>query len=96
VVGQNGLDEEGHRVAAEVGRYVADSEPPFGLRAIGVLPDQACQRRLETQVASSLGTRNSVNVQREAEIRAALDAQKKRLLGLRSQRDELAVLQREV
>jgi succinoglycan biosynthesis transport protein ExoP len=61
-----------------------------------VLPDQACQRRLETQVASSLGTRNSVNVQREAEIRAALDAQKKRLLDLRSQRDELAVLQREV
>jgi hypothetical protein len=35
-------------------------------------------------------------VHREAEIRAALDAQKKRLLGLRSQRDELAVLQREV
>ena len=50
----------------------------------------------ETQVASSLGTRNSVNVQREAEIRAAPDAQKKRLLGLRSQRDELAVLHREV
>jgi chain length determinant protein EpsF len=48
------------------------------------------------QVASSVGTNNSVNEQREAEIRAALDAQKKRVLDLRSQRDELAVLQKDL
>ncbi len=48
------------------------------------------------QVVSSVGTSNSVNEQREAEIRAALDAQKKRVLSLRTQRDEVAVLQKDV
>jgi chain length determinant protein EpsF len=48
------------------------------------------------RVADSVSTNNSVNVQREVEIRAALDAQKKRVLELRSQRDELTVLQKDL
>ncbi|WP_018410848.1 chain length determinant protein EpsF [Methyloversatilis thermotolerans] len=48
------------------------------------------------KVASTLGTSNRVNVQREAEVRAALSAQKARVLELKKQRDDLAVLQREV
>ncbi|QSI79022.1 chain length determinant protein EpsF [Niveibacterium microcysteis] len=48
------------------------------------------------QVASSVGTSNIVNVQRESELRASLEAQKKRVLELRAQRDEVAVLQRDV
>lgn len=48
------------------------------------------------QVASSVGTSNVVNVQRESELRASLEAQKKKVLELRAQRDEVAVLQRDV
>lgn len=51
----------------------------------------------ETQrVASSIGTANRTNVAREGELRAALDAQKKRVLELRERRDQIAVLQRDV
>jgi chain length determinant protein EpsF len=52
---------------------------------------------LETRrVASSLGSANQVNVQREAELRAALDAQKKKVLQLKEERDGIDVLQRDV
>ena len=52
---------------------------------------------LETRrVASSLGSANQVNVQREAELRAALDAQKKKVLQLKEERDGMGVLQRDV
>jgi hypothetical protein len=86
--------------ATEWLRKSADTWPILSRRSASRPLERSRIRRangdLEMQVASSLGTRNSVNVQREAEIRAALDAQKKRLPGLRSQRDELAVLQRQV
>ncbi len=48
------------------------------------------------RVADSVSSSNSVNARREREIRAALDAQKKRVLDLRSQRDELTVLQKDL
>lgn len=48
------------------------------------------------QVASSISTANRTNVQREAEIKAALDAQKAKVLQLKRQRDGLNVMQREV
>jgi uncharacterized protein involved in exopolysaccharide biosynthesis len=48
------------------------------------------------QVASSLTSGNTVNEQRVEDIRAALDAQKKRVLDLRARRDEVAVLQKDV
>jgi len=48
------------------------------------------------RVAAGLGTADQVNVQRASEAAAALDAQKARVLGLMSQRDEIQVLQREV
>ena len=48
------------------------------------------------KVAGTLGTSNRVNVQREAEIKASLASQKNRVLELKKQRDDLAVLQREV
>lgn len=60
---------------------------------------QALRAKLETEitrVAGGVGTNARVNVQREAEIRGALDAQKKKVLEIKKQRDEIAVLQREV
>jgi chain length determinant protein EpsF len=50
----------------------------------------------EKEIASSIGTSNSVNLQREADIRAALDEQKRKVLDLRAQHDEATVLQRDV
>ncbi|GAB2886832.1 hypothetical protein GCM10027046_13940 [Uliginosibacterium flavum] len=48
------------------------------------------------RVISSLGTNNQVNVNREGDIRAALEAQKKKLLDLKNQRDLLTVMQNDV
>lgn len=51
----------------------------------------------ETQrVASSIGSATRSNLAREADLRAALDAQKKRVLEMRERRDQIAVLQRDV
>jgi chain length determinant protein EpsF len=47
-------------------------------------------------VAGSVGTANTVNVQREARIKAALDEQKQRVLALRAERDEASVLQKDL
>lgn len=70
---------------------------PQVLRAIA--EGQSLRTKLETEikrVAGGLGTNARVNVQREAEIRAALDAQKRKVLAIKQQRDEITVLQREV
>jgi len=48
------------------------------------------------RVASSLQSTNQINVQRETEIRGGLDAQRRRVLELSRQRDEIAVLQNDV
>jgi chain length determinant protein EpsF len=48
------------------------------------------------EVAGSVGTANTVNVQREAEIKAALEEQKRRVLEMRSQRDQAAVLEKDL
>ena len=48
------------------------------------------------QVASGIGTSNRINQQREGELRSALAAQKAKVMSIKNQRDELAVLQREV
>jgi uncharacterized protein involved in exopolysaccharide biosynthesis len=52
---------------------------------------------LETrQVIGGISTTNQVNVQREGEIRRALEAQRAKLLAMKRERDEQAVLVREV
>ncbi len=48
------------------------------------------------KVVSSLSTNTQVSLQRESEIRAALEAQRTRVLQLKNQRDELTVLQNDV
>lgn len=48
------------------------------------------------QIANSVGSTNVASSQRESEIRAAVDAQKKRVLALKAQHDEVAVLQKDV
>ncbi len=48
------------------------------------------------KVAASLGASNRINLQREAELRKELDTQRRRVLHLSRQRDEIAVLQNDV
>lgn len=48
------------------------------------------------RVTQSVGLSNQVNQAREGEIRAALEAQRAKLLKLKAERDEAAVLQRDV
>ena len=70
---------------------------PEYLKAQSEIGSLRARITLETQrVASSLGSANQVNVQREAELRAALDAQKKKVLQLKEERDGASVLQRDV
>lgn len=55
--------------------------------------------RLQTEISrvtGSVAVTNTINRGREAEIRAALEAQRAKLLKLKSERDDLAVLQRDV
>ena len=53
--------------------------------------------QLETsRVGSSVGANNNINVSRQAQIRAALDAQRARVLELKSLRDDVTVLTRDV
>jgi uncharacterized protein involved in exopolysaccharide biosynthesis len=55
--------------------------------------------RLENEtrhVSSSFSATRSVGTDKEKETKAAIEAQRKKLLALRSERDELAVLQRDV
>jgi protein tyrosine kinase modulator len=57
------------------------------------------RQRLESEtrhVTRSLSATTEVSSNKESELRAAIEAQKKRLLELRSARDQLAVLQRDV
>ncbi|KAF7598256.1 MAG: chain length determinant protein EpsF [Candidatus Dactylopiibacterium carminicum] len=61
---------------------------------IGSLRDRIDQET--RKVVSSLGANTQVNLQRESEIRASLDAQRERVLQLKNQRDELTVLQNDV
>jgi len=48
------------------------------------------------KIAESLGNTTQINLRREADIRAALDAQKKKILELSHERDQAAVLQNDV
>lgn len=48
------------------------------------------------RVGTSLGTSNTINVSREAQTRAALEAQRAKVLELKGLRDDMAVLTRDV
>lgn len=57
------------------------------------------RQRIEAEtrrVSGSVGVNDTINRQREAGVRAALEAQRTKVLALKQQRDEVTVLQREV
>jgi chain length determinant protein EpsF len=81
---------------AETARRYGDNYPD-----IQRLDDQisTAKARLDQEinrVASSLSSTNQINMQREAEIRRQLDAQRRHVLQMSRQRDEISVLQSDV
>ncbi|KAB2924492.1 MAG: chain length determinant protein EpsF [Dechloromonas sp.] len=48
------------------------------------------------RISSSIGTAGTISKQKEGELRAAVEAQKERILKLKEQRDEISILVREV
>lgn len=65
--------------------------------ARAALAEQRAKLEAETRkVTGGVGVTNTINRQREGEIRAALAAQREKVLGLKAVRDEGSVLQRDV
>ncbi|MFX7567078.1 hypothetical protein ABTJ77_19100, partial [Acinetobacter baumannii] len=62
-------------------------------RAVAEINELRAKLENETRrVANSISTSARVNVQREGDVRSSLAAQKERVLKLKQQREELAVL----
>jgi polysaccharide biosynthesis transport protein len=79
-------------VAARLGRNHPDYQEVEG--EIANLRARIAQE--STNIAASLGSANQINVRRENDVRLALEAQKKRVLELKHQHDEAAVLESDV
>jgi chain length determinant protein EpsF len=80
----------------ELGRELGSQHPRF-LASAAELATLREKLDIEIQrVATSVGGTNSVTMQKEQQIRVALEAQKQHLLQLRAQRDEAAVLRNDV
>jgi chain length determinant protein EpsF len=80
----------------ELGRELGHNHPRYISSAAELA---SLKDKLDTEihrVATSVGGIDSVNGQKEEQIRAALEAQKKHVLQLRAQHDEAAVLRNEV
>lgn len=82
------LDQLSSRLGSAHPEYISANAEVKSLRA-----------RLDSETAKvtgSISTTNSVNVQRESELRAAVEAQKAKVIKLREGRNQLSVLEREV
>lgn len=95
----SGLKAEAARLQArlsELESRLGDRHPQV-IEARANLAETRSRIAAETQrVAGSVGVNNQIARQREAEIRAAFEQQRQKLLRMRETRDELAVLQRDV
>jgi chain length determinant protein EpsF len=79
-------------IAARLGKNHPDYQAVES--EIATLKDRIAQETLK--IAASLGSTTQVDVRRESDIRVALEAQKARVLELKHQHDEAAVLQGDV
>jgi uncharacterized protein involved in exopolysaccharide biosynthesis len=80
----------------DIASNVGKNHPDYKNAAAEV---SSLRARLEAETAritASFGATTQVNLRRENEIRAALEAQKKRMLDLTHERDQVAVLQNDV
>ena len=80
----------------ELGARLGDAHPQVVELKANI---EELRRRIDSEsrrVGSSVGVTNNINRQREAESRAALEAQRAKVLRMKEQRNELTAVQREV
>jgi chain length determinant protein EpsF len=80
----------------ELSARLGDAHPQVGETKASI---NGLRQRIEIEikrVSNSVGITNTINKSRESEIRAALDAQRAKLMKMKEQRDELSVLARDV
>jgi succinoglycan biosynthesis transport protein ExoP len=85
-------DAKREDVAARLGKNHPDYKEVAG--EISNLHARIAQE--SANIAASLGSANQVNVRREADVRAALEAQKQKVLDLKHQHDQAAILESDV
>ncbi|MGE3925840.1 MAG: chain length determinant protein EpsF [Lautropia sp.] len=93
------LTSELGKAEARLGQIGSQYGPnhPVRLSAAAEVDELRSRLRQETaRVRSSVQTANAINVQRERELRAAVDAQKAKVLELKDKRDKVAIYQREL
>ncbi|MBL0283706.1 MAG: chain length determinant protein EpsF [Zoogloea sp.] len=80
----------------ELSGYLGENHPQFQ-RVKGEVESLRARLRSESgQVAAVVGTNSRINQAREGDIKGRLEAQKRRVIELKQQRDEMGVLLREV
>jgi chain length determinant protein EpsF len=80
----------------DIGTNVGKNHPDYQNAAAEVASLRARLGAETARIMASFGSTTQVNLRRENEIRAALEAQKKRMLDLTHERDQVAVLQNDV
>jgi succinoglycan biosynthesis transport protein ExoP len=80
----------------DIASNVGKNHPDYKNTAAEVASLRARLEAETARITASFGATTQVNLRRENEIRAALEAQKKRMLDLTHERDQVAVLQNEV
>lgn len=93
------LTSELGRAEGRLGQVSAQYGANHPVRLQAQAEVQELRTRLRTEVSrvkSSIRTANTVNQQRERELSAAVDAQKAKVLALRSKRDQIAILQQDL
>ncbi|MEY4562535.1 MAG: hypothetical protein RLZZ618_1812 [Pseudomonadota bacterium] len=80
----------------EVSSRLGDAHPQVQELKASIAETRARVDAEIKRVGNSVGINATINRSREGEVRAALDAQRARVLKLKSQRDELSVKQRDV
>jgi len=87
------------RAEAKLGQVSSQYGANHPIRLQAQAEVQELRTRLNTEISrvkNSIRTANSVNLQREREPSAAVDAQKAKVLSLRSKRDQIAILQQDL
>lgn len=81
---------------SELSQRVGSSHPQYLSAQAEINKLRAQLQNATNSAASSIGGNAAIHKQREAELKAALEAQKKRVLALNLSRGELSVLERDV
>ncbi len=80
----------------DIGTSLGKNHPDYKNTAAEIASLRTRIEQESAKIAASLGATTQVNLRREAEIRAALEAQKKRMYEMTHQHDEASVLQNDV